>query len=180
MLDREQLVRSLATGSRSTNLWFRSEVDIFLSTRSGRGNGWDSVSLSLNSSHRRRVPAPEAEPFRELHRLITRLWTSVAGEIGAVFGRVEDEWSLEQIWSELPDPRSGDRPPPPGSWPDWLSWLTYFDADRYRLLPPLPAELDAYIRRTPEGAAVIALPTDPAAVDEARFARLHRKYRLCR
>jgi hypothetical protein len=55
--------------------------------------------------------------------------------------------------------------------------VDYFNADRYQQLPPLSAELDTDVRRTPDGAAVIALLTDPAAVDELRFAQLHQKYR---
>jgi hypothetical protein len=83
---------------------------------------------------------------------------------------------LEQIWSELPDPLSGGTPLPRGSWPDWLSWWTHFDADHYRLLAPVTEGLGADILRSPGGAAVIALLTDPAAVDEVRFARLNQEY----
>jgi hypothetical protein len=176
VLDRRELVHGLATGSWSTNLWNQSEVDVFLSTRSGGIGGSDFMYLSLDSIHCRRVPDPRAQPFRELHRLLTDLWLALAGEVGASFGRVEDEWSWEQIWTDLNDPLS-KAPPPPGSWPEWLSWSTYFDADRYRQLPPLSTELDADIRRTPDGAAVIVLLTDPAAVDELRFAQLHQNYR---
>ncbi|MFK0248119.1 hypothetical protein ACIQUM_25795 [Amycolatopsis azurea] len=171
VLSKEQLVRGLAEGTWSTNLWTRSEVDVWLSTApSGQ-----TVSLSLDSCHCRRIPDARAEPFRELHRRLTELWTAIAGETGALFGRVEDEWSLEQIWSELPGPLPDVSAPPLGSWPDWLSWHTYFDAARYRMLPSLPAELD--VRRTPGGGAVIVLAADPAAADPLEFARLHRRYR---
>jgi hypothetical protein len=54
--------------------------------------------------------------------------------------------------------------------------LTYVDAERYRSLPPLPPTLTADVRRTPDGGAVVTLLTDPAAVDEMRFARLHRQW----
>lgn len=176
VLDRRELVQALATGTLSTNLWDRSEVDVFLSAGPDRAGVWDVVSLSLDSVYCRRIPDARAQPFRELHRQLTDLWLALAGEVGAVFGRVEDEWSLEQILSELADP-CPDAPPPPGSWPQWLSWSTYFDRDRYGLLPPLSAELGADVRRTPDGAAVITLLTDPAAVDELRFARVHHEYR---
>lgn len=176
VLDRRQLIHGLATGSWSTNLWNRAEVDVFLSTRTGGVEGWDLVSLTLDSVNCRRVPDTRAEPFRELHRLLTELWVALAGEVGALFGRVEDEWSWEQIYADLGEPFSY-APPRPGSWPEWLSWSTYLDASRYRRLAPLPAELDADVRRTPDGAAVITLLTDPAAVDELRFARLHQRYR---
>jgi hypothetical protein len=176
VLDRQELVHGLATGSWATNLWNRSEADVWFSARPGGLGGWDTVRWSLDSCHCPRVPDERAQPFRELHRLLTELWTAIAGETGAVFGRVEDEWSVEQIWSQLSDPFS-DAPPPPSCWPEWLSWSTYFDADRYRLLPSLTANLGADVRRTPDGAAVIALLADPAAVDELRFERLHHEYR---
>ncbi|MFC3454829.1 hypothetical protein [Amycolatopsis speibonae] len=86
-------MRGLVTGSWSTNLWLRSEVDV---------------------------------------RLLTELWVTIAGETGALFGRAEDEWSLEQIWSELSDSRSGTFSPALESFPEWLSWWTYLDADGYR------------------------------------------------
>ena len=177
VLDREQLVQSLAAGSRSTNLWTGAEEDVWLSTKPDGGCAWDSVRLALDSCYCLRTPVARAEPFRQLHRLLTELWIAIADETGALFGRVEDEWSLEQVWSELPDPLSGGTPPPWGSWPDWLSWWTYFDADHYRLLAPVTGELGADIRRSPGDAAVIALLTDPAAVDELRFARLNQEYR---
>src|SRR4051794_13869393 len=99
VLDRPELVQALATGAFSTNLWDRSEVDVFLSAGRGRAGGWDVVSLSLDSVHCRRVPDARAQPFRESHRQLTDLWVTLAGEMGAVFGRVEDEWSWEQILS---------------------------------------------------------------------------------
>ncbi|HJP78825.1 MAG TPA: hypothetical protein VJ914_31415 [Pseudonocardiaceae bacterium] len=169
-IDPDELVHGLATGTWSTNLWNQSEVDIWLTTRSG------TVTLSLDAVHCRRTPVAAAQPFRDLHHLLTELWVAIADETGALFGRVEDEWSLEQIWSELTDPASGPTPPPVGALPEWLSWSTYFDAPRYRRLPPLPGQGDATVRRTPGGAAVITLLTDPAAVDPVRFARLHHDY----
>lgn len=171
VLDRPSLVQGLATGVWGTNLWLGSDVDVLLFTEPG---AWDTVTLSLNSSYCRRTPDARADPFRALHRLLTDLWVALADELGAAFGRVEDEWSLEQIWDELRDPRSGDTPPPAGSWPEWLSWSTYFAAELHQALPPVPAELGANVRRTPGGAAVIELSDDPAAVDPLRFARLHQ------
>ncbi|MGW5718487.1 hypothetical protein ACWEVP_20125 [Amycolatopsis sp. NPDC003865] len=176
--DWDQLVQGLATGSWSTNLWTAAEEDVWLSTKPDRGSGWDFAYLSLDACYCARTPGgARAEPFRRLHRLLTELWIAIADETGALFGRVEDEWSLEQIWSELPDPLAGDAPPARGAWPDWLSWWTYFAADHHRLPAPVTAELGADIRRSPGGAAVIALSTDPAAVDELRFARVNQAYR---
>lgn len=177
VLDRGQLVQALAEGSLSTNLWTGTEEDVWLSTKPDGGSGWDSVYLSLDACYCPRTPAgAQAEPFRQLHRLLTELWIAIADGTGALFGRVEDEWSLEQIWSELPDPLAWNAPPARGAWPDWLSWWTYFDADHHRLLAPVTTRLGADIRRSPGGAAVIALLTDPAAVDELRFARLNQEY----
>ncbi|MET8850335.1 hypothetical protein [Amycolatopsis sp. NPDC004625] len=170
VLDRPGLVRGLATGARSTTLWRGSDVSVLMVTKLG---AWDTVTLHLDACYCRRTPDARADPFRALHRLLTDLWVALADELGAVFGRVEDEWSLEQIWAELRDPLAFATPPPPGAWPEWLSWSTYLDAGRYEALPPLPAELDARVRRTP-GGAVIELSDDPAAVDPLRFARLHR------
>lgn len=178
VLNREQLVQNLVAGTWATSLWTPSEDDVWLSTKPDSGSGWDSVHLALDAVYCVRTPvARAAEPFRQLHRLITELWVAIADETKALFGRVEDEWSLEQIWSELPAPTSDSTPPALGSWPDWLSWWTYFDADRYRLLEPFVPELGADVRRTPGEAAVIALLADPAAVDAVRFAQLHHEYR---
>ncbi|MBW4718349.1 hypothetical protein [Saccharothrix obliqua] len=173
VVDWARMVDGLVTGTWSTNLWTRSEVDIWFSVKPGGPQ--DTVTMSLNSCHSWREPVAEAQPFRDLHRLLTELWVSIAGEFGAVFGRVEDEWSWEQIWAGLDDPYSYDVPPPPGSWPEWLSWTTYFGADRYRRLPPLP--MGPSVREMPDGAAVIALLDDPADVDPVRFARLHHAFR---
>jgi hypothetical protein len=57
-----------------------------------------------------------------------------------------------------------------------LKWATSTPG-RYRLLPPISAELGAVISRTRHEGAVIVLPADPAAVDPVRFARLHHEYR---
>jgi hypothetical protein len=118
------------------------------------------------------VPTPQAQPFRELHHRLTELWAAAAGETRALFGRVEDEWSIEQIWRALDDPVS-DAPQPAGAWPERLGWWTYFAAGHYR---PLPAALDASVRRTSDGGAVVGLLADPADADPVRFARLHDVY----
>lgn len=142
---------------------------------SRRAGGWDVVCLSLDSCHRRRVADARARPFRELHRRLTDLWVALAGEGGCGIrprrGRVVVGADLLRAGRPFPDA------PPPGSWPEWLSWATYFDSHRYGLLPPLSAELGGGVRPTPDGAAVITLLPDPAAVDVVRFARLHHEYR---
>ncbi|MFD1050521.1 hypothetical protein ACFQ1S_35850, partial [Kibdelosporangium lantanae] len=114
--------------------------------------------LTLDAVNTRREPVPAARPFRLLHRRITDLWVAVADSMGALFGRVEDEWSVEQIWS-------GE------TRPEWLGWWTYFASP-----PTLPPELGATVRATPGGGVVVALLEDPAAVDPLWFAELHRRY----
>jgi hypothetical protein len=176
LLDRPQVVAGLATGTYSTNLWDLAGVDVMLSTAPGRAAGSDLLRLSLDSAHCWRRPVPQARPFRLLHHRLTGLWTAIASKFGALFGRVDDEWSLEQVWDSLADPGS-DAAPPSGQWPERLGWQTYFHADHHRLLTPLPAEFDVTVHRMPDGAAVIALLLDPAAVDEQAFAQLHTRYR---
>jgi len=175
VVGRDEMVRGLVTGSWATNLWLGSATDVWLSARPGGGRGWDEVRLALDSVYCYREPLPRAQPYRDLHRLLTGLWLAFAGQAGAFFGRVDDEWSVEQIWDELTDPLS-DAPPPAGAWPQRLGWWTYFDADRYRQLPFLPATLESSVRRTSDGAAVIELLADPAAVDPRCFSELHHRY----
>lgn len=150
LVDRDELLHGLAAGTCSTNLWTRDEVDVHMST--------NPLRLTLDAVNTWREPVPAARPFRVLHRMITDLWVAVADSMGAVFGRVEDEWSIEQIWT-------GD------TRPEWLGWWTYFAAP-----PALPPELGATFRTTPGGGVVVALLDDPAAVDPVRFAELHRVY----
>ncbi|MGZ3146480.1 hypothetical protein ACVDFE_31710 [Lentzea chajnantorensis] len=170
VVDRAQLVQGLVSGSFATNLWTASEVDVWLST--GPGGADDSMSMSLDSVHCRRTPVADADPFRELHRALTELWLAVAAEFGGRFGRVEDEWSLEQIWSELRKPLDDTTPVP-----QWLSWFTYLGAERRRVLAPVLDRLGADVLEMRGGAALVRLLDDPAAVDPVRFAQLHHEYR---
>ncbi|MCP2169682.1 hypothetical protein [Goodfellowiella coeruleoviolacea] len=174
-LDRQSVVTALATGTHSTNLWTPDEVDIFLTTSLGGPTAPPSLSFYLDSCWCWRQPAPEAEYFRRLHRQLTELWLAIAARTEAPFGYVEDEWTLEQIWRTLADPYAGPQPTP-GHWPRWLGWTTYFSADYYQSLPPLPEEPGLTVTRTPDGGAVLALLDDPAAVDVLEFERFHARY----
>ena len=75
--------------------------------------GPPKVSLSIDSGVPR-PPAPDAHEFRRLHRRLTELWLVLLDELGADFGRVDDEWSLEQVWHLIPKPVTM-APPPPGA-----------------------------------------------------------------
>lgn len=172
LLDHRELVAGLAAGTLATNLWNSAGVDIWLATDPETA----TVALSLDSCWTWRSPVPEAEPYRRLHGGLTDLWVAVAERTGALFGRVEDEWSLEQVHPSLPHPVS-DAPPPPGRRPDRMGWWTYVTAELYRRMPPLPPGIDATVRRTSSGAAVIALLDDPAAVDPLAFERFHLRHR---
>jgi hypothetical protein len=98
----------------------------------------------------------------------------VADDVGAGYGRVTDEWSVEELGEGGP---MSDDDVPPGRLPPWLGWWTYLDADRARLLPPVPIpEVAEAVRATHSGAVVIALLADPAAIDIARYRSLHAEW----
>jgi len=153
VLDRHGLVAGLADGTCHTNLWDASKIDV----RLGTDPSSDVVDMILDSGNTWRLPTPEADPYRRLHRRLTDLWLAMAEEFGATVGLVQDEWSVEQV-RHLP--------------PRTLGWWTYLDAEHYERVPPLPPEAD--VRRTPRGAAVIALLDDPASVDVLAFERFHQ------
>lgn len=155
LLTRDELVDGMVTGKWGTSLWDRAEMDTGLSPR-----------------YQRLMLSQDAVYHGESRELITELWVAIAEATGALFGRFEDEWSIEQIWSELTDPLTAGSPPV-SALPDWLSWSTYVDVERTEHLPPLPAALGADVRRTPSGASVITLPGE---IDAVRFARLHLAY----
>ncbi|MBB4674098.1 hypothetical protein [Crossiella cryophila] len=157
---RAELVIGLAEARWGISLWDAEEDSVFLHTSP------TSVRVNLSGGNWRE-PRPEADGYRLRHRGLTELWVELGERFDGLFGRVEDEWSLEQVWSLLPDPL-GDDVPPPGQWPHRLGWWTYFNAERADLLPNPPAGL----RLTPSG-AVLALLDDPAAVDALEFERIH-------
>lgn len=171
LLDRQELLTGLATGSYTTNLWTPSQVDVHLSTVPGDATTPARLRLALDSCHTWRSPVAAADSFRRLHRQLTELWLAAAETFDAIFGRVEDEWSLEQIWHLL-GTTYPDGPPPPGRWPELMGWWTYLNAEYYRRLPPLPPDAEATVHHTSAG-VVIALLDDPASVDELAYERLH-------
>lgn len=173
--DRAAVVAELAAGTCATNLWVSSEVDVFLQVEPGDAGEAATLRLTLDSCHAWRRPCPEAEPYRRLHRDLTALWLDLAERFGAVFGRVEDDWSVLQVHRLVEDPASNEAPPP-GRWPELLGWWTYFGPDLHRDLPPPPADLGATVRRTPGGGAVVSFLDDPAAVDALAFERLHLRH----
>ncbi|MBP2476378.1 hypothetical protein JOF53_005250 [Crossiella equi] len=160
-IGRARLLSGLADGTWAATVWTADDVDMMITTTP------TTVTLHLDAAFARRVPDPEADGFRLLHRTVTELWATLAERLDAVFGRVEDEWSMEQVWHTRPNLNFD--PPPPGQWPELLGWWTYFDAERTELLPDPPARL----RLTGRG-SVLALLDDPAAVDALEFERLHR------
>lgn len=163
-VDFVELVEGLVDGRHATNLWNDDEVDAFFHVDPGGGARTPRVSLSLLAAW--------AYEFPHLHQRLTTLWTRFAEATGAMFGRVDDEYSVEQIWHLLADPLQ-DVPPAVGHLPFPMGWWNYFDAERVQHLPPLPASLRAVVHRTTSGGAVISLLDDHAAVDVLEYERIH-------
>ncbi|WP_051366371.1 hypothetical protein [Hamadaea tsunoensis] len=159
------LVSAYATGAQNIVLWL-GEVDIFVSVAGDEGIVW-----YLNQAFAVRRPGPDAEPFRHLHALLTALWADAAGRFGAAYGRVNDEWCLEQIWelAGLPNDTVAE-----GEWPHWLGWWTYLRSPGRRPLPDLPFGLA--VHDLPQGGQILQILDDPADVSEARFERIHHAW----
>jgi hypothetical protein len=81
------------------------------------------MDIGLSARHERLMVSQDAVYHGASRELITELWMAIAEATGALFGRFEDEWSIEQIWSELTDPLTAGSPPV-GALPEWLSWST--------------------------------------------------------
>ena len=146
LLTRDELINGMVTGEWSTNLWDRAAMDIGPSTR------YQRLMLSQDAVH-----------HGGSRELITELWVAIA----------EATHSSAVSRTNGRSSRSGPGSPPVGTLPEWLSWSTYFDAERTENLPQLAAALGADVRRTPSGASVITLPGE---IDALRFARLHLAY----
>jgi hypothetical protein len=170
-IDYQELISGLVERRLITDVWTPSGESIGFSTQPAFGVGPAKVSLSIDAGVPR-PPAPDAHGFRDLHRQLTDLWILLLDELGADFGRVDDEWSLEQVWHLIPKPVTLD-PPPPGRWPFPLGWWTFADADRSRSLPDPPPWLQARTHRTPGGGTVLALTDDPAVISVVEYERLH-------
>jgi hypothetical protein len=169
-VDRRELVDGLVGERLITNLWPRSGGDIGLSTQRSFGVGPPKLALSIDAGVPR-PPAPHAHEFRRVHRKLTKLWLRLLRELGADFGRVDDEWSIEQVWRLIPEPVTL-APPPPDRWPFPMGWWTFVDAERTRRLPELPPWLGR-TRRTPGGGTLVALTDDPTMIDVLEYEDLH-------
>lgn len=65
---------------------------------------------------------------------------------------------------------------PAGGWPAELGWWTYLGRDcRLPPPPPLP-DVAARTRRLPNGALLVTLLDDPAAVDPLRYEDIHGRW----
>lgn len=164
--DPQAALEAMATGSASGQFWTDDEVDVFFVR-------WEAGTLTwaLDSVFCHRRPVPAADTFRELHARLTGLWLDVAVRLHADFGRILDEWSTDQVWHL--DIHDGVHPA--GGWPAELGWWTYLGPDRR--LPPAPLpEIAARTRRLPNGALLVELLDDPAAVDPLRYQDIHTRW----
>jgi len=163
--DPAEALAAMATGKEHGQFWTNGDVDVFVNGEDGR------LVWALDSGHCRRRPGPEADGFRELHGRLTGLWLDAAQRLNATEGRILDEWSTEQIWSlGVHD----NRHPTAAGWPAELGWWAYLGpgaADP----PPLP-EVAARTRRLPNGALLVTLLDDPAAVDVLHYQDLHTRW----
>ncbi|GAA0623813.1 hypothetical protein GCM10010174_48730 [Kutzneria viridogrisea] len=133
----------------------------------------DTLELDLYVTGRQVSMSMSRRAEGTLHPVVTELWLTTAERHGALFGRVSDEWSDEQVWRLLSDPL-GEQVPAVGRWPELLGWWTYFGAERAGALPPLPTGVPATVRPTAGGGAVLALLEEATALDELEFERVHR------
>lgn len=161
----DEVVAALA-GGRSHSQFWSGEDDVWLSCFTGAGRSLRPghvlgagfvLSWSLDSVFTFREPVPEADGFRELHGRLTRLWLDVAERLGAEDGRVEDDWSWEQV---------GDEPQ--------VGWWRYLGTGRELPFPPTG---EMAVSALPGGARLVTLLDDPAAVDVPRYVRIHDRWR---
>ncbi|MGX6607202.1 hypothetical protein ACWKSP_34525 [Micromonosporaceae bacterium Da 78-11] len=157
--DLDVALDAMATGAVHGQFWADGDVDIYVNWANG------TLMWSLDAS----VPAVGA--FRELHARLTGLWLDVAQRLDVEVGRVLDEWSSEQI-RHL---GMHDAVHPAGGWPAELGWWTYLGPGRDLPAPPL-AEVAARTRLLPNGALLVALLDDPAAVDVRYYEDLHTRW----
>ncbi|GIJ42689.1 hypothetical protein [Micromonospora andamanensis] len=163
--DPQTALDAIATGTASGQFWTNDDVDVFVEWRAG------TLIWALDAVFCHRRAAPEADAFRELHARLTALWLDAAERLHANLGRILDEWSSEQIW-HLDIHHSYH---PAGGWPAELGWWTYLAPDRR--LPPAPLpEITAQARQLPNGALLVELLDDPAAVDPLRYQDIHTRW----
>ncbi|WP_412748713.1 hypothetical protein [Krasilnikovia sp. M28-CT-15] len=156
---------AMATGRENGQLWTNDDIDIFVNWENG------TLVWALDAAFCHRRPVPEADTFRELHARLTSLWLDVARRLNADAGRVLDEWSSEQVWHL----GIHEAIHPAGGWPAELGWWTYLGPDHHRPAPPLP-EVATRARPMPNGALLVTLLDDPAAVDALRYEDIHTRW----
>ncbi|SCG69526.1 hypothetical protein [Micromonospora inositola] len=163
--DPDTAVAAMATGTEHGQFWTNGDIDIFVNWEDGR------LVWALDACFCYRRSVSEADTFRELHGRLTGLWLDVAQRLNADVGRVLDEWSSDQIWEW----GIHDALHPAGGWPAELGWWTYLGPDG-RLPPPRLPEVAARTRRLPNGALLVTLLDDPAAVDPLRYEDIHGRW----
>lgn len=163
--DAQAALSAMATGKEHGQFWADGNVDIFVNWQDG------TLVWTLDAVFCYRQPVPEAEPFRALHSKLTSLWLEAAQRLNADVGRVLDEWSCDQI-SDLD---IHDAVHPVGDWPAELGWLTYLRGDRSPPPPPL-SEVAACTHRLSDGALLVSLLDDPAAIDLHRYEDIHTRW----
>jgi hypothetical protein len=163
--DPDTALAAMATGTEHGQFWTNGDTDIFVSWEDGR------LVWALDACFCYRRAMPEAAAFRELHGRLTRLWLDVAQSLDADVGRVLDEWSSDRIG----DWGIQDAPHPAGGWPAELGWWTYLGPDRCLPPPRLPAVAER-ICQLPNGARLVTLLDDPAAVDPLDYEDIHRRW----
>ena len=163
--DPQTALDALATGTACGQLWTNDDVDVFVEWQAG------TLIWALDAAFCHRRPASEADTFRELHARLTDLWLNAAQRLQANIGRILDEWSSEQVWHlDIHDSCH-----PAGGWPAELGWWTYLAPDRR--LPPAPLpEITAQTRQLPNGALLVELLDDPAAVDPLHYQDIHTRW----
>jgi hypothetical protein len=160
--DEEALVEALANGEAGQ--FWSGDLDLFLQGRVDEDIA--DLRWSLDSCWTRRRPGPKADEFRAIHARLVALWLEAAVTLGARAGRIDDDWSWEQV-HDIPGIY---QPAAPGEWPRLLGWWTYLGPPA----PPPPAAVADRSAPVPGGGTVITLLDDPAAVDVLRYAEILR------
>ncbi|PZG01172.1 hypothetical protein [Micromonospora endophytica] len=163
--DPQAALDAVAAGTAGGQLWTDDDVDVFVEWKAG------TLTWSLDAAFCHRRPGPEANTFRQLHARLTSLWLDAAERLQADVGRILDEWSSEQVW-HLDIHHTSH---PAGGWPAELGWWTYLGTDRQLPAAPLP-EIAVQARRLPNGALLVELLDDPAAVDPLRYQDIHTRW----
>jgi hypothetical protein len=163
--DLEAALDAMARNNVCGQLWTSDGSEVLVEWVAG------SLTWALDSAYCYRRPTPEAEAFRELHARLTDLWLNTAQTLNAKVGRVLDEWSSDQVWHL----GIHEAVHPSGGWPAELGWWTYLDSTLDVPEPPLQ-EVAARTRQLANGALLVCLLDDPAAVDPLRYENIHTRW----